>query len=362
MNIDIILFSNKMTSIYDFGGNNPVEKLNNVRLSKTPYLIVNGRNLEYKIVIKNYWCKILLYEMDTDIMILSMEITYGIRLMGDIMKGKYITRKEVIIIVDNLYRWLKLNSCYVSDAAYLECEIGTVSISQLLLLSDCETYYEKNGFIPIKNIGLKLWTKFLEIRETKLRDLNIDLSKLYYEILNYKEYIDLDITLGDFFKYLKNTKDCDFQYKIMDIMEMKNLYSDDIISWQKTVYDVYREKSLLVKHYINILDISEYKNIEEIHKSGFYPIEINKIFRPNYFRDINEKYTYIKIIDQKFLVKIDKDRNMYVYNYTSQINDILYNGLVPDKIISIVNNEIEYDDPRLFNIVAEIEDWLILSQ
>ncbi len=245
-----------MRNIYDIAGNDFWEKINNINneyiehvLENKPYIIeIRNIKFEIKITLIDEEVNLELFEVsgNSEIPVLKMDIQHRIRKSGFISKGKNISGKMVISILDENCKFLEINSCYVLDEAKILCDDEDINLSLLLLISDCQTYYEKNGFISCQEVDPILWGKFLEIRQTKINDLFSDdiIHKLNYS----------NITLGEMFLHLK-FQNCNIQSNIIKICD---LYHDDN-SWRAVIWKILNIKKKLVKHYVRIRNINDFE-------------------------------------------------------------------------------------------------------
>ncbi len=214
-----------MVDLYNFEGKDYDEKLQNILDSDIENIIIDG--IEFEIILVKKWeeWNIILYVYPKEEYNkyysggnIMMIIEDNVRKAGHIQRSKNVNGKRLLEVMDTFCIWLGLNSCFLSDLTTIMCKnvnpesYGMIDLKNILLLSDCQTYYEKNKFVQVAKFNKELWMKFLEIRATKLDDL---FSSGKLTILKSAGY-DKSMTLGEMFKDVKN-RDCDFQAEILDI-------------------------------------------------------------------------------------------------------------------------------------------------
>ncbi len=251
-----------------------------------------------------------------------MVIKGDIRESGHIQRSMDITGKRLLEVMDRICIWLGLKSSFLVDVTTIKCDIQSIDLKIILLFSDCQTYYEKNGFVACVH-DESLWQKFLGVRNSKLIDLfwnEEDLRKLHN--LGY----DKILTIGDMFKIVKY-KDCKHQSDILSICNIQTEKATNInplrpkkisYPWKSIVIGVMKMKEDVVKHYINIKSFNDLKGndlkdtFRNIWNAGFY-------MTPEY------RLTYVNILGMNYLIINFNNMELMIStcNNTENIQDVI---------------------------------------
>ncbi len=343
-------------------GDDYIEKLTTLRDLGSPNLRIN--NIDFKINIfedGDYW----VFELDVypfekyNSMYshnLSLHIKNDVREYGAIQRSNTVTGKQIIEVLDEICIWLKLKSCFLIDASSIICNKlnnnnnnkVTVDLAIILLLSDLKTYYEKNGFVPVRKQNDELWDQFLTIGKTRIKDLFSDdelglLSSIFdnnvssYNIINSignNLKFSIYMTLFEMFKIVKILP-CDIQKLILDICDFHKIDDEDCNGYKRWTFDncgsenwrnvvtlVNNMKISMVKHYVIPYTLD--KIIPDTIIGGnkinvFFESIWNKGFETN---SIKIRLSIIEVNGTKYCVVVTKDK-LNICLYYEDIQKIL---------------------------------------
>ncbi len=337
-----------MRNLGSIKGKDYVEKLQN--LGKIKFISIRGIrfriDLEYQ---HPYWGLTLTIDSDEEYKTkytgnIYMDIADNVRIGGHIQRGKYVTGKQLLSVMDDICIWLQLNSCFMNDESTNLCESQYINYKMLSLIADCQTYYEKNGFIQVHKHNDELWNKFIQIRETTILKLFSSNDLIRLKDLGY----DDTITLANMFIDLKK-RNCEIQGDVLDICNLSgyvymgcndfNTWTEDTCGnedWYFTIRKISDMKSETVKHYINPQSINVYKlPIPDLIE------RLDAMFIMMYDKGFDyisgEKLLPINILGDNYLVII-KPYTIYVCKYYHNIQDIINGTQEPEVLLSLDNN------------------------